>query len=509
MDRKRRTWMVRIALLWLASSAPAFARLSENSPPYGADYDDLRRLEAYGCAYPTYRATAPQGHSDLGNAIYIPKEKDEDVDVENPVEKPDPCKAPEWLRKERAFLLRPMLANELRIEGVWMRNDAIPLLGTEATVTPLFDQRENRTTFNGPNLYTELSVAGATNYGDFGFAAGATPGWVGALDNQKSFDGRVYLHEGYLKVGYRWAEVTFGRTALRFGQTEHGSLLFSASSDPIDLLKFSIRPHILASWLDFLGPVTFDTFFTPPLHSAFVNNARLFGVQLGLRPISWLEIAFLELNQFGGDGVAGLSFSDFLRMAAYSGSADLDNRRNRSFGTDIAFWLPSKSARLYTQLYFDALEATSKWFSDDISYLTGLWIPRLGPLDVRFEYVHTVQNAYRSKLYGQGLTYEGSPLGHPLGPDAEGAYFDLGLPAVFGDWRPTLGALYEGRALHASALAPAEEIRYGGTFGIKKRWQLVELDAQVAYHLIKNALYQPGPDTNSVAGYLALRYSFY
>jgi hypothetical protein len=481
-------------LLWATVAPDAQAKISANTPSYLPSYEDLDRLEAYGCAYPTYRALTPQASYDLHTAFVADSEE-------------KPCQAPEWLLQERLFDARYPQPNELRIESVWLHNDLTPLLGTEALVTPLFPLRENRTTFNGPNLYTELTANTEVSLGEFGLALSATPGWLGALDDYRHFDGRFYLHEGYVKAGYRWAELTFGRMALRFGETAHGSLLLSAATQPIDLISFAIRPHLLGSFLDYLGPFTFETFLTPPATSAFVDNARLWGVEMGIRPFSWFELSLLELYQFGGDGVPGLDLGEFLRMLPYGGGSDLNARRNRNLGVDLAFWLPGHSAKLYSQLMFDNLDAVSNWLDRDMSVLTGLWLPRLGSWDLRLEYVHTVPDAYLSALYKQGFTYDSSILGHPLGPDAQGVYLDAGLPA-WALWRPTVGILYEQRGIHLSGQVSPES-RYGFTAGAKKRWSAVEFDLQLAYHLIKNPLYEADAATPSAfAAFASWRYTF-
>ena len=489
--------MIRILILSLLGLFVSFsvqARTSTNVPAYFPNYDYLDRLEAFGCAYPTFRQFFPQTQYDLRSAL-APDAEDQ------------PCQAPSWLLKERQLLNRYPLQNDVRAEMVWLHNDLTPLLGTESAVTPLFDLRQNRTTFNGPNLYSEIHANAETQFGELGLGLSATPGWVGALDDYHALDGRFYLEEGYVKVGYHWTEVLLGRIGLRFGSTAHGSLLLSAAASPLDLVKFAVRPHLLGWIFDYLGPVAFETWVTQPVASQFVNGDRFWALQLGMRPFRWFELAFIEIFQFGGQGMPGLGFSDFLKMIPYGGGSDLTGKRERTFATHLSFWFPQHLARLYTQFSFGELRS----LGGDLSYLLGLWFPRVGAADLRVEYIHTAPNAYQSATWQQGLTYQNSPLGSPLGPGGRGLYIDVGIPD-WEEWRPTVGFVHEARGVDSSAalaVAPLPETRYGGTARLQKRWTAIEADVRLSYQLIQNPLYQQAPSVNAVAGYTSFRYSFF
>src|SRR5262249_23762565 len=140
------------------------ARVSSNVSSSSELYEDLDRLEAYGCAEPTFRALRPQSYFDLHDAI--PEIKPDQA---------DPCTtAPAWLLKERAILMKPTPSADLVSEAYFTHNDSTPLLGLEASVTPLYPFREGRPLFNGPNLYNELSVMGEAGK-EVGLAFGVTP----------------------------------------------------------------------------------------------------------------------------------------------------------------------------------------------------------------------------------------------------------------------------------------------------------------------------------------------
>ncbi len=473
----------------------AYAIVTADIPAGRADsyYDE--RLEAYGCLKPELRVFAPLSYGDVQASITPPSENDDEAAPH--------CLAPEWLLLERDIATRPIRPFDSQASLLAVPADALPLLGLGgASVLPLFPLRDGRPTRDGENLFLEFNLSAQTGK-TVRIAGSLTPGWVGALDTNKNAYGKFYLQEGYLKVGYGQAELTYGRVGLRFGQTAHGSLLLSGAAPAFNLLKFDIRPHQLG----FLGSFSFETFLTTQTPSSFVNDSHFWGIGIGARPSDWMELALLELFQFGGDGTQTLGFSDVIQTALYSGSSDLALKRQRTMALHTGFWFPDHYAKLYSQFMFDSLSSVSQWFTQDVSALLGLWFPKIGTGEIRFEYVHTVPSAYRNSVWTQGLTYLGGPIGHPLGPDAEGVYLDGGVP--FGKLRTTLRTFYESRGQSLAApLGGSAENRYGFGFDLAHRWVKTELVASLTYAYAKNYLYVTGQTNNLVGFGMTLTYSF-
>lgn len=480
-------------LLFLLTSVQALAVVTPNVPIGSNYYDVVDQLEAYGCGYSTFRIVRPQTFEDLRNAVYVNKDE-------------DGCQAPSWLLKERSVIFRQAYIPRVLIHSLFSDGDELPLLGTEARLFPTFPLRQGRPTYQGGNIFTEIELSsGGGGDGDFGYAVAWTLGWVGSYKNYQSFLGRLYSQDAYVKAGYKWTELLVGRLGVQFGGAKHGQLLLSGINDPITMAKFSVRPHFWANWLKWLGPISFDTWVGLLGESSFVNESKVWAITLGMRPAKWLEFAILQLYQFGGDTAPNLDVGDLFQMLYYSGADKLATKRNRSLGVAVDVWAPNQSAKLYTQLYWSELGEIRNWFLDDISTLLGLWVPRLGSFDFRAEFVNTVPNAYKHSFWRQGLTREGSSLGHPLGPDAKGAYVDIGVSSL-GDFRPVLGVLWETRnQMQSSGLAT--ETRYGAGLSLQKRWSRTRLVAQLQVHSVKNHQYIVGNDNevfafNSVLEYL-------
>jgi len=483
---------MKFVALGLVLSLTAVAKISSNVPADLPNYFWLGQLEAYGCARPTFRAFQPQPHDELRESVLS-------TDGEQ-----ERCQAPEWLLRERAILLTPSRTPEFRASTFVFHDDTIALPGLNASVTPLFPLRHGRPTFNGPNLYGEFLADLAVGRKDFGFALSVTPGWVGAVDDYRHFDGRFYLYEGYLKVGYHRLEVMYGRTALGFGDAQHGSLFLSGGAKPLNLWKIGIRPSSETSSI--WGPFSLETWITEDDQAIGINKDKLWGIGLGIRPWDPLELAILEVYQFGGLNAPGLTSSDYFQMLYYSGDPTLDAKRHRGLAMHVGVWGPQHFVKGYAQLFFEKLRAPHDWFFNDVSLLVGAWLPKLDGAQVRVEYVRTASNAYSNPIWTQGWTFEGTPLGHPLGNDGEAAYLDANFGPLM-QWRPGLGLFYEARGKTGALVRPAEW-RYGLTGEMRRRWSSLEMAGNFAFARVLNHGNEEGSNINAAAAMLTLRYSF-
>jgi hypothetical protein len=331
---------------------------------------------------------------------------------------------------------------------------------------------------------------------------GVTPGFFAGYDTNGKILGRFYVLEGYAKIAYGFSEFTLGRLARRFGEAHHGSLLYSGASAPLDAMEYALRPIVPGGAFSFLGPVSLRTWLGSQGGSDIaVPGTWLWGVEWGLRPFHWWELAFAELIQFGGTGSPDLSVGDYM---AFPFSGGTPSQRHLSFAVNSAFWLPHHWAKVYGQVLLNRISDPA---IAPVSFLVGAWAPRIGRADVRLEYVRTAQGAYQHPFWTQGLTYRGSPLGHPLGADAEGLYVDVGLPPLFTWWHGEIGLLLEARGLSLAG-AQGPEKRYGVSLVGGRRWGYSDIEARLVYHQAHNWQFSPGAISDIFGGGLVYRYSF-
>jgi hypothetical protein len=481
-------WLTCLVFLF---SVAARAEVSPYLSSYSGAYENVEKLEALGCAYPTFRALGPQSFYDVRAAL--------DWDAERTA-----CDAPEWLMDERQILIRPALALELRSDGFSALDDSVQLPGISASLWPTFPMRQNRPNANGVNLSNELFLSGRSGGQTMGYAASATPGFYAGYDTGGAVLGRFYLQEAYVKVGFGYSEISFGRYARRFGDARHGSLLFSGASAPLDTFEYALRPYVFGGPLQYLGPFSLRTWLGNQGDSAEVPGTQLWGFELGARPFSWWEFAFAQLFQFGGVGAPYLGLGETLTQLIGGGGSGLSGRRHASLALYSGFWGPKHFVKGYGQVLWNRLGDS---VSAPFSFQAGLWFPKLNKWDLRLEYARTGSGAYEHPFWRQGLTYAGSTLGHPLGPDGEGIYLDVGLPPISTWWHSEIGGLVESRRLTPGA-GQATEKRWGITAAVQRRFGLSDLSLKLAYHQVTGSQYVNGSNIQVLGVGATFRYTF-
>lgn len=462
-------------LFWFLSQN-ALGAISNYVPPLLPNADFVDRIEAYSCSAKTFRAFQPQSHGDLLEALMVYSEAN--------------CSGPDWLLEEREILGRSYLQSEARVFALVSSEKPLDLLGQEASVDPFQSLREGRRAYGGSQIYSEMNLnSQMVSHGDWGLALSVTPGFLLAHQNTSSLFNQFYLQDGYVKAGYRRTELVFGRVYERFGEAKYGNLILSGAHKPVDMVKFAVRPHWIKP-LSFLGPVTFQTWIGSDKSELGRRGSQLFATQIGLRPFTFFELGFLNLMHRGGEGSEALSSS----------------QGHQSTASHLALWGPGQGFKLYNQLFFGKLGRLENWLIQDMSYLVGLWFPKVGAGDIRFEWVNIRDNAYSDIHYSQGWTYSGSSLGHPVGNSGQAFYLDFSLP-VIEKWRPEVGVSLEER--NRSKLSGLlKETRVSFSLGAVKRFRATELDLQLKAQRIENRNYLPTSPEWEGGFFGFLRYSF-
>jgi hypothetical protein len=454
------------------AASNAFADIATDLSAGSQGYSYVEKLEALGCALPTLRSIGPQSSFDIQAAV--------EGDIEN-----SSCKAPEWLLDERQVLLQPVPPAEVRLDGFSAVEDRVALVGIPATLWPLFPLRHNRPTVNGINLSSEISLGTRSQTQGWGYAIAITPGFFLGRDTNTAFLGRFYIQEGYAKVGMGFAELLVGRYARRFGEVKHGSLLYSSAMAPLDTVEAVLRPVVPSGFFSFLGPTSVRAWLASQSENTGIRETLLFGAEWAFRPTRAWEFSLAQLAQFGG-------------------ATGVPTPGNLSVAVNSSFWAFKKHLKLYGQFLAERLLAGP---GTPISYSGGLWFPKLGRWDLRLEAARTGAQSYQHPVWTQGLTYRGAPLGHPLGPDSQGLYLDVGLPPIATWWRSELGLVYEARGLSLAG-ATQSETRYGVQATLGRRFGLSDIHLKAAFHRLQNPQYVSGEEADLLGLGLVYRYTF-
>src|SRR4051812_28401489 len=101
--------MRRLVLLLLTLGSIAEAKpliITGDVPASSPVYEYLDRLEAYGCALPTFRAMRPLPYGNLFHAIPGQKVQTDENGEQSQAAPADACAAPKWLLKMRELIRR-------------------------------------------------------------------------------------------------------------------------------------------------------------------------------------------------------------------------------------------------------------------------------------------------------------------------------------------------------------------------------------------------------------------
>ena len=300
--------------------------------------------------------------------------------------------------------------------------------------------------------------------------------------------------EGAMRLGLGPMELSAGRQALWWGEGRHGTLILTDNAKPLDMVRLTNPvPVLLPSVLRFLGPFRIDSFISRLGKQRHVPSPNLVGLRLDMRPLPWWELGMSRTVLFGGKGVPGIGFADFLGILAGHNKVRNDNSDSLA-ALDTRIRLP---ILFNTTLY-------GEWGGEDAAggiptnnaWLAGLYLPAVDPSGrtaLRIEYAdlsylaHNSPPWYRHQLYQSGYTYQGDLLGHPAGGAARDLFVETRtlLPAGF-----TLGLSfdYQERGLDQ----PVTERHYMP--GISARWFLPEgFSLGFAYRLdqVENFAFSP------------------
>jgi hypothetical protein len=250
-------------------------------------------------------------------------------------------------------------------------------------------------------------------------------------------DQHAYLREGTLKLSWWNVALEFGRGTQWWGPGYHGSLLLTDHAFPLDMIKLGSEESFRLPWgLSSLGAFKLNSFLARFEDDRDFKHAKLFGLRLSYLPVSWLELGFTRLTQFGGEG-RNQSFPKTLtncytKSPNQSGQHDCNEQAMvdvRAQIPHIPYLIPFPAGlQIYGELGSE--DKWSKVISTRAAYLAGLYIPQLfagDTTDLRIEFSDTdyprrhspdlAGTWYNNGTYTSGMRQYGFPLGHHMGTD--------------------------------------------------------------------------------------------
>ncbi|MBN2090299.1 hypothetical protein JW964_11870, partial [candidate division KSB1 bacterium] len=227
----------------------------------------------------------------------------------------------------------------------------------------------------------------------------------------------------YLKLGFKFIQITYGKFSNYWGSGRTGSLILSDYATSYDQLKLEFifnKFKFTSLYADLIDYEEHD-------QDILQKKKYLSAHRLEFLPWKWLSLGLSETVIFKGRSFepAYLNPVMFFRSAEhYLGSPD-----NMMMGLDFKC-TALKNFKFYGELLIDDITTTklgTDWYGNKLGYSAGaFWVDpfKIQNTDVRIEYtrirpfVYSHENSLSYKHYD-------SLLGHRIGPNSDDLYFEI------------------------------------------------------------------------------------
>lgn len=307
-----------------------------------------------------------------------------------------------------------------------------------------------------------------------------------------SDDGEILFDDSFVEKDFgRW---TFGAGAKdwHWGPSRHTSLVLSDNTRPVPGVYVSRAPSEFESpWLSWIGEWSGDILVGQLGEHTGPSNTRLLGMRLDMNPLPGLEVEFVRMVQFGGDGRDN-SLKTFVKIL--SGLSDANSIvSNQIAGVGVSYSLPNTPLRGYFQAVG---EDEAGYVPSCYFYLAGLEYQTQiagAPSTVTLEAVDTrvartsngfcgPNTAYRNGQYASGYSHYGATLGAPIDTESTSVtlYGEHELRTFDLNW--SIGQYDINRANLAShRLNATRTDGFLATVGASKTWDTTTVSGVIAY----------------------------
>jgi len=370
----------------------------------------------------------------------------------------------EWSHAALAWKLQPLLADPERIAhphpGIardllyaWARPEleaiadprvpvfvlAPTMRGAVGTITPANASGDDEPGLVAARAGAQLRAAA------LGFEALIEPELVLAAGGGQALDVGLVPRQAWGAWRSEHLLVGFGMRDRWLGPGRRGSLLLSDNARAAPMGTVAAQGH-LPGWLDRVGALRFETswgWLQRPRSD--VVNPGLMLMDLRWLPVPWIELGATRIGLFGGQDRPMPGLFELLVPTdphVYDDPNKEEADQNEQASLDVRVTLP-----------------LARWIGGPVSYVEGWWqygaediialklgpVPypslagvanlwglegAVGPWVLSYEGSHIFDDYFRwyvsHRIYHQGFTQDGRPLGHHIGGDAWSTWLRLG-----------------------------------------------------------------------------------
>lgn len=403
----------------------------------------------------------------------------------------------------------------------------------DARLNTLLIDRQGRPLSTGNDIVVETSHTLDTRH----LALAITPELLAGARPDGRRRTSLRLQELQARLLFGNAALDVGREYVVWGQGQDVGLLNSNNSPPFDLIKLSSESPFRFPWIfRALGPTRAAIYYADLGADQNYPHPYAIAYKVNIAPASPLDLGVSVYTKSGGHGAPRATATarlvdilPFLDASAYNNV--IGTRGDFQFsdhyaGFDGRWRLTRSGVVPYWEILlndFDVRRLRSVLW-EDAGHVFGLELPRLvesGRLRASVEYHHTGIRYYEHHQFTSGQTLHQTLTGDPLGPDAQGAYVNLGWYASAAR-RIGLHLALERRSNDQYVTKPEPEFGFSRVSVRPKEWQaravanyqlLPERNtvgglAEFGYERTRNFDFIGGADRNGFLGRVMLKYRF-
>ena len=262
---------------------------------------------------------------------------------------------------------------------------------------------------------------------------------LNSSDTAVNFDGSfAEWHSGGWTIG-------LGAIDRHWSPSAYSSLILSHNARPVPSIyaAYDAEAGIDFPLLEYLGPLSVETFHGQLEADRPIPNTKLFGARLTIEPIEDLKVSFVRTAQWGGDGYDN-SFDAFLRMLA--GQQDIGDEPNQLAGYSVSYTFKSGLRTYFQAIGEDEASSLPTCYSR-MAGLEGTTSIFGNPTLLTLEAVDTTierttsgfcgpNTAYNNGHYPGGYTHYGRVMGVPIDTESQSItlYGQTSLPDADVAW---------------------------------------------------------------------------
>lgn len=329
-------------------------------------------------------------------------------------------------------------STSLAYAGFYEEQRTYPAIGTEeypVDVSSFRQRSQGLPVREGRNFWAEFEVGLRPADWLFLHAAAQTGGVIRRPEAESTHAQWRQLEKLYAEFRINQMIISLGRKPLYWGTAETSALLISDNARSFDGIQISTLPQRWPGIFKHLGAMKAELFWAVMEENRDPGRDHLVGWRLGLQPFDRFETGVSMVYQFGGYDIEKTNWLDIFfeilggRGNHGPGEHDSSMNTNRAAIWDLRFYLRDWAwpTSFYAEHHLeDCCGSLEDVFVKSFSYLYGIRTRTSNSASghrFRLEYAKTGHAIYRHSKWRSGFTRFGEIVGHPIGRDAHGLYF--------------------------------------------------------------------------------------